>query len=427
MANQPFDTTIVRNLERPSAADLNRIQGQLYRTARAIDRLRYGFDLSTVYDGFFNYSFFVQNLPAHPPMRLNISRGYGYLEGGDTVGNINGIAGLNDFNQYKPISMSADKQFDVPPVPTTGKCRRDLLEVRWIRDLTDPTSLNIYNPTSKDFDSTSLDKTMTTDLSSQTVQIFDAGVTPSATAHLIYKKGAEVNYVDDDSFRTAPLPSVDADCLAIASINVKHSDTDIPNNRIADLRKLLGNDRQFTISGSATFGTEDVEGANTQVLQNVVLNVPAGMRCCLTKLRQYQSTQLGYSNGNRQLYRLYIFGPPVTALNPAFVLYSPLEQASVSNLQHLFPATVIVTDQNSVPLDAYPVDATLAASYSTPALQIAVSQPHSYIDFCLAIPQQGPLSTVTYDTAFTYFNYQASGSTDRTRKISFTINGQYAD
>lgn len=424
MANQVFDTTIVRPLERPSAADLNQMQGQIYRTMRHLDRLKYGYDLTSVFTGFINYSFFVQNLTGL--MQLNISRGVGYADTFTSDTNIDGIPGLNDINSYKPIFLSSDKQFTVPSVPNSGKCRRDLLEVRWYRDTVDPLDLEIYDPGTKNFSTTSLDKTMTTDLAGKGVEFYENGVTPSPTAYFIYKKGPEVDYVDEGSYLNSTLPSVDAGCLALASINVRHGDFVIPNSRIADRRKLLGNDRQFVISGTATVGKEE-SGPNGSYLSDVSFNLPTGMSCTITKLSDYLNDALSTQ------YQLNIFGPRIATLYPAFQVFHGF-RTSISDPNEIWPTFVTVTLQNLVLNTSLSLsDKTLIAdsAFTTPANAYAIGSNCSRFNFALVNaatrdPSIGPYTGITLSGASQYSRGSPPAvPVERTRKITFVISGTY--
>lgn len=427
MANQVFDTNILRPLERPSAADLNQLQAETYRTIRYLDRLRFGYDLSTYYSGFLNYSFFVQNLVGSG-LTLNISKGVGYLETLDVSSNIDGIPGLNDISSYKPIFMSGDKTFTVPADVTAGKCRRDLVEVRWLRDLTDLTDLDIYNPGTQAFSATNLAKTMTTDLAGQAVDFFNAGSTPPATAYLIYKKGVEITYVNDDSWLSAPLPSVDSGCLAIAAINVKNGDTSIPNSRISDLRKLLSNANQFAISGIARIGRN--VPSNTQHLSSVDITAPAGVRCTISKLNQYQIGNI-VDPATQNQYQFSFFGPTVAKWGPTFTIFGPLSGSGVGETPFPFSTSIKINDMNlssSLAVSKSDADMLRSSDYSYPAVNVAVGQPYAKFTFSLNVDlylSGANITNIKSDTTFGGFSYQQP-FTDTIRAVSFMIIGQYA-
>lgn len=418
MANNVFDTNILRALERPSAADLNQLQSQMYRTIRHLDRLRFGYDLTTIYSGFLNNSFFVQNIVGSG-LTLNISRGVGYLQVSDLPTNIDGIAGLNDLSAYKPVFLDSDKTFTVPSDVITGHCRRDLLEVRWLRDLTDLTDLDIYDPSTESFGSVFLDKTMTTNLSGKAVDIFGAGVTPPLTAYLIYKKGVEIPYVNDDTFLSAPLPSVDSGCLALAAINVKNGDVSIPNSRIADLRKLLGNADQFMISGTATVGSS--AGIPGTVLSGVSINAPAGVRCNISKVDQY----IGATPHINE-YQFNIYGPQIAALAPTFNVASPIP--SDTTRPH-FPIVTIRNYNQNMTLNTYTQTMVNSGTYSSPAVSSAIGQNYSYFKFTLMSADYyaaGVGSAITNIQVSSGPLFSMDDPTDTTRQIWFTIMGKYA-
>lgn len=435
MANKDFDTTILRALERPSASDLNQLQAQLYYTIRRLDRFRNGYDLTSDYSGFFGYSFFVQNLTG-AGLTLNLSRGMGYQWApGTTATNIDGIAGLNDLTSYKPLTMQNDKALSLAgQMPTTpGRCRRDLLEIKWIRELVDPTDLAIYDPTSQDFDSVNLNKTMTANFDDKNVVFVESGASIPSGAVLVYRKGVEVAYSSEASFETAPLPSVDSGFLPLAAINVASGDVNLPNSRIADLRRLLGNDRQFFISGTARIGVN--YPSYTQHLTSVDINAPVGVRCAISRLNQYQ---LGNTTtpSTQNLYRLSILGPPVQNLNAVFTPYMPLSDGLPPQDLYPYPVNVSMKAQNSAALNV--LDSSVAnmlrsSDYSDPVIPAAVGQRYSSIDFAL---NAAIIVTAAPTASEIVLNYSSARLLSRSvgtptvydtiRQVNFMVMGEYA-
>jgi len=427
MANKDFDTTIVRELERPSAADLNQLQAQLYYTIRRLDRFRFGDTLSSTYSGFLGNSFFVQNLTG-TGLTLNISRGIGYqFAAGTTAVGIDGIAGLNDLTSYKPITMENDKPLNLTgQLPSTGKCRRDLLEIKWKRVLTDLTYLGIFNPFSQTFDSVNLAKTMTTNCDADVVQFVASGGLVPVDAVLVYRKGVEVAYTDESSFETAPLPAVDSGFLPLAAINVAAGDVNLPSSRISDLRKLLGNDRQFFISGSARIGTNYPD--YTQHLTSVSINSPVGMRCTLSRLNQYQLGSTSAAS-TQNLYRLSILGPQVQNLVAVFTPFMPLTGGLLPLTSYPYPINVSMTEQNSADVVTL-ADATMLRSsdYSTPTLPAAVGQGYCSLDFCMnaAMYTSVPSPDLVYNNSGIRILSLEPGVYDTIRTVNFMVMGEYA-
>ena len=412
MADQSFDTTIVNPLERPSAADLNQLQAQIYRTSRTQDRLQFGWDYSTAYSGFLNLSFFVQNLTG-TGMVLNMSRGIGYFETvSSSSSDIGGVPGLDDLSSYKPVFLSADKAITVPSLLTAGKCRRDLIEVRWKRELTNNVSTDIYNPGTQLFSPVTLAKTMSCDLVGETVDVLEPGEAVDPNAYIVYRKGVEIAYVNDDSWLSAPIPATDSGFLAVAVVNVKTGDTAIPSSRVADARKLLSQGAQFTISGTATIGTSGgVQGA---ALSDVSLNVPPGMACAITKIAEYESVA-------EHEYLLTIIGPQVKGLAPSFCIASPLPSANYPYM----PQVVFRNYNQNFATNDYLQTVISDASYTTPATPVAIGQNISFFRFNLVVAKY--LSGVVGQplTIQSFNDFSLNDPTDLTRQISFVISGKY--
>lgn len=312
MANQPFDTTIINPLERPKSSDINAAQSEIHRDLR--DYLFRYFATSdgpnvltaTAQTGFVGRGFVVEQTS---PVSMNvlIGQGLGFQATLDTTSNVGGLVGLNDLSYYKPLLLSGSKLVTVPTAPAAGFCRRDMIEVRYNRSLTDLTASDVYSVASGIFTAQNINKTMTFDLLNASIQTIPAGSPTAATSSIVYRVGTEVPYSTDDDFLAAPIPSTDSGYIRLAVINVWPNATFINTGSIADWRPVLAVGGQLDIVGSATLGG----GNNTTVpysdptITNLKLKVPAGIRACL-------SHPVSGGGGSYNEYTLTVVGLPAT-------------------------------------------------------------------------------------------------------------------
>ena len=422
MANQPFDSTIINPLERPLSSDMNALQSEAHRDLR--DYLYRAYASSngpdtlstTAQTGFVGRSFAVE--PTIPVgMAVYISPGIGFMVGA-AASNVGGIAGLNDLSSYKPILLSATKTVSVPTAPGGGFCRRDLIEVRFNRKLTDATASDQYNSINGQFQNVILNKTMTFDLYGEAVQYITAGSPTPATGAIVYRVGAEVSYTSDDSFLAATVPSTDPDYVAIAVINVGPNAATITTNKINDLRQLICQNKVYELVGSATLGGADASASPTPIatqLSNVVLRVPPGMRAAITKAN-------AAVDGNQ--YVLTVVGcPSATDIGGFFT--TTMQNTVIPYLNYSRPVIAAIKSRAvNVVCDAAKA-ANLVSVHTTPTLPVAVGQVVHTITFTVGVVVANttniPVTSVDIAYITDVSDFTHNGSTTETVDTSFNI------
>jgi hypothetical protein len=235
MANNDFDRTILNPLEKPLADDLNQAQSQLDRTLRDYLSLLYsmrttdGSAVRTLQSGFVADSF--RAFPSSPAaMSVVVKSGMGYQDdASDTPSSIDGVVGLDDISRYKPLPLLSDFTFTVPVAPSAPNSRIDIIEVKADRRVENPLSRLVFNPTTEQFESATLDKTLAFALDGRT------GVVTSptdSTAGLSYKIGTAAN--------PGAAPPTTTGYIKIAEINVDNTTTSITESELVDRRAILG-------------------------------------------------------------------------------------------------------------------------------------------------------------------------------------------
>lgn len=422
MFNQPFDTTIINPLERPKSSDINAAQSELHRDLRDYLLRAYavsdGADVltATAQTGFVGRGFVVE--PTSPAsMDVTIAQGIGFQATLDSTANVGSIAGLNDLSYYKPMLLSGSMLLTVPNQPLTGFCRRDLIEVRYNRALTNVTTSDVYNVVSGVFTSQNINKTMTFDLVNDAVQLILAGDPAAASASIVYRTGTLVPHATAADFLNAPIPSTDTDYVAIAVINVGPGATAINSGLIADWRPRLTPQAQIDITGSFTIGGADSYSSTTQQLSNVRIKAPAGIRCTVSK---------DTSNGFQNQYLLTILGPPtITDITAFFTPYAPLSVLSGGSYT-TYGAPMLVATQlrtRNASLTAAGKSLLANASLTSPQILAAVGQTVHQIQFSVGYAYSdstlGPDPVVIYATDPSRFN--PIGSAVQTADVSFLV------
>jgi hypothetical protein len=382
MANQPFDTTIINPLERPKSSDINAAQSEIHRDLR--DYLFRAYAMSdgadvvtaTAQTGFVGRGFVVE--PTSPAsMDLTIAQGIGFQATNDTTSAVGGVVGLNDLSYYKPLLLSGSHVVTVPTAPVAVFCRRDLIEVRYNRALTDATLSDVYSTASGVFTSQTINKTMTFDLVNDAVQYIPAGSATAPTASIVYRSGVLVAHDTDADFLNAPIPSTDSGYVAIAVVNVGPSLTAVTAGHIADWRPLLSADKRFEVVGSATLGGGNITTApySSPTITNLNLRAPAGVRACLS-----HPVAVG---GAQNEYTLTVVGLPNTANITGF--FTTANILSQSNSETFgFPLSVATLSRSTnVIVDADSRIKFLDSAQTSPPISVAVGQPVQQIQFAL--------------------------------------------
>jgi hypothetical protein len=423
MANQPFDTTIINPLERPKSSDINAAQSEIHRDLR--DYLFRAYAMSdgpavvtaTAQTGFVGRGFVVE--PTSPAsMDLTIAQGIGFQATNDTTSAVGSIVGLNDLSYYKPLLLSGSHVVTVPTAPAAGFCRRDLIEVRYNRALTDATASDVYNVVSNVFTPQTINKTMTFDLVNDAVQYIPAGSPTAPTASIVYRSGVAVAYSTDDSFLSATIPSTDSGYVAIAVINVGPSVTSISTDRINDNRPILSTNNVYEVVGSATLGGADASALplpRPAQLSNVKLRVPAGMRAAITKAN-------AAVDGNQ--YTLTLIGnPAITDIAAFFTITS--QGSTILNPTFSRPVVTAIQSRSlNVACDAAKA-ASLVSVHTKPYLPTAIGQILHTVTFTVGVVAArttgSPVTAVDMVYVTDVSDFTSAGSATETVDTSFNI------
>lgn len=240
MADNPFDRTIIRPLEKPLCDDVNQGFSQMDRGIR--DAM---FNLLRGRQGFLNTGFLVvQQSPA--AMSVVLKAGIGWQDApADVPTAIDSVVGLDDLSRYKPIILVNDLTIAVPVAPGANS-RIDLLEVRYDRRVNNLQSRNFLNTTTNAFAPANVNKTLDFTVDG-TLAYYAAAATP--TTALAYKSGVV-------SGSPSP-PATDTGYLPLAYITVGTGVTTIVTANIQVLRSVIGGSeflgrQKFTSSGTYT-------------------------------------------------------------------------------------------------------------------------------------------------------------------------------
>lgn len=264
MANKPFDTTIIYPLERPLSSDLDSAQSQTYRTIRDLQATLFAHAIAGSapddrYQTSPRYGFIGDGLRVITPALgrdVTITQGVGFFAG-TPAANINGVVGLNDLSTYTPVALSQAVTFTIAPDPAAGFARRDLVQVRINREVTDTTSRWRLNPSTQAFAPDNIGKTLTYDLGTTVTQV-DPG-DPKGVAPIEYVVGTPAAFANENSFLTIPAPSVSAGYVALGYINVTPTSPAIQGNHLVDVRPILFPNAAATNYISAILGGNGID------------------------------------------------------------------------------------------------------------------------------------------------------------------------
>ena len=386
MANQPFDSTIINPLERPLSSDMNSLQSEAHRDLRdylyrAYARATSADSLnSTIRTGFVGNGFaVVQNSPPLSDVTITAGLGFGV---GTSASNVGGIAGLNDLSLYKPILLSTNKTVTVPTAPGGGLCRRDAIYVRPTMALTDATSSDQYNVSNGQFQSVTLNKTMTFDLVNQAVQTIASGSTDTWTSGIVYAMGADTVYATADDLLNAPIRSAPilSGYIRIAVINsVGTMFAGYTNSYIADWRSILAPNAELTFTGRAEMGGGNSATApySDPTISNLYLRAPSGIRAALS-----HATGIGGAPNN---YTFTVIGGGTAYDVEGWFTFKGLAGA-IGDTLFSVPAAVMTTGRT---LNGY-VNAALqtilaTSSLASPIVDVAIGQPYQQLNFAVGV------------------------------------------
>ena len=231
MANNPFDRRIINVRERPLSSDINLAQSELDYATRLLmqeaisPRLN---NLGTTLVGQPRSGFMGAGLQIIPNGTMNVAvqAGLGMIyDVADVPVDINGAIGLNDSSPTKPVVLMANKTFAVP-ANASGSERRDIIEVRNPRLVTDALSRDTLNSVTGQFIPGSWQKTMTYVVDNQTGTVTSPA---SSTAALSYKVGVP----------GAGVPATSSGYVRLGEIIVPNGAASITGSGVIDWRRLL--------------------------------------------------------------------------------------------------------------------------------------------------------------------------------------------
>lgn len=276
MANNVFDTTIIRPLERPLSSDLDAAQSQIYRTIRELQQALYssatlGTPGAVPWYGFLGDSFKLYN-PSTPGLDLRINSGIGFFNsnlspGNAPLANIGGVVGLDDLSSYQPIVLPVPIDFSVVPPTTAGVARRDRLQIRLNRQETDTTLRWLLNTTPPQaFTPMNIAKTLAFTSGASVITI--AAGDPSVGAPIEYKLGAEAAYAAQDDFLSITPAAADPGYVTVAIVNVVNNVVTLGPGDIGDFRSVLFVQGGASVVGRVSLGnkgnTASVDYPNTR-------------------------------------------------------------------------------------------------------------------------------------------------------------------
>lgn len=329
MGNKPFDTTIIRPLERPLSSDLDAAQSQLYRTIREVTSRIYSHTNFVSSVGYYatsrRYGFIGQGLRvfqnANPAtMTLTIRSGLGFRSG-TPQSDIDGVVGLNDLSDYTPVMLTDSTTVTVPTAPSAGLARCDIVQIRINREVTDTTSRWLLNPTLQTFAPTNIGKTLTYDLGS-TVTIVNPG-DPVGVNPIEYVVGTPAAYSTPDDFLSISPPATSAGYLTIAVINVEGGVTTIDNDDIVDKRAPIFPNGEARVAMTAQLGNNGAYyGISSADFSTGIINV--GLRALAA--------------GTNNTYLLYVFGGGAPDARLSGTVFSAADGSAARQIVQTGPA-----------------------------------------------------------------------------------------
>jgi hypothetical protein len=232
VSNTPFCRTVVNPLEEPLCEDINRAQSEIDVTIREVLKQLYLVRSAIYpeitcyqYDGFVGRSFKVKGAG---DMTVHLTSGIGFITSSTVTSGIGGVGELNDLSMSKPVILNADTDPIVVPAADPANPRWDIVEVRTNMLLTEPTSMNMLNPSSGVFEPGVVNKSLDWSLDDNIGTVIDPA--PS-TAAIGYKKGIAAAIPVE--------PTVTPGYTKIAAVYVAALATLVTNAEIIDYRKIL--------------------------------------------------------------------------------------------------------------------------------------------------------------------------------------------
>jgi hypothetical protein len=180
-----------------------------------------------------------------PTSNIEIAAGLGFIVDATTNGTpsaINMIGGVNDKNPLKPLVLTRNEIVAIDPQPSAGNYRIDIIEVRYDRQLSEPSLRSVFDEIIAD----SVPKTVNKNLGFTINSSVGRVVTPTAsTAPISYKRGAEA------PAGTEVAPPTTNGYVKIAEIRVRDAAANPMNtydmDMISDTRTVRSLEPEMTI------------------------------------------------------------------------------------------------------------------------------------------------------------------------------------
>lgn len=274
MSNQPFDEEVINVRERPLSSDLNLASSysalSLQETSAQMYAQRASFQstqsnpMVPVGGASFIGSAFACRPFSPAGMIVQLDPGLGFFNDNTPSTAIGEISGLNDPSIFKPLSLSATEQINVPASDPTN-ARIDIVEVLVSnaggRRLTDSSSRDVLDPTTGTFIPAAVFKTLSYNLNgTSTIN----GIGP-------------INYKTGTPAGSPVAPVADAGYVKIAEITVAAGATSLAGTTIRDFRVPM-----FPGGYGLLQGTLAISGGATSAQLESGLAVPPGMCAAAT-------------------------------------------------------------------------------------------------------------------------------------------------
>lgn len=227
--------------------------------------------------GFMGNSFrVVPDSPASMTVTVKAGMGFqnfasgNFAAGGGSVAaiqsSVNGVIGLDDIEQYKPMLLSSDFNFIAPAAPGAGNSRIDIIEVSALRFVNNPLSRDVLDINTGVFSPNTVNKTLEWDMLNHTGSV----TTPTAsTQPLSYKIGA---VIATTTYSAVNVPPTTPGYIKIAEIFVGPTVATLPENKIGDFRRVIAPYASATVASRVIVQTA-VPNTRAENIQ-----APAGFR-----------------------------------------------------------------------------------------------------------------------------------------------------
>lgn len=223
MSNQPFDLEVIQPRERPLSSDIDLISSYgaaaLKELMSQLGASQSGPMVPPGCAGFLGTGF----QPAFGTgLTITLQPGLGFINNGNPVFGVGGIAGLNDLGNYRTLSLTALETITVPAAnPANG--RYDIIEVSNAALLTDTTSRDVLDTTTGIFVPSPLAKTLTFNCNGRS--------TVNGTGPINYKTGTPAG--------SPTPPNADPGYVIIGQVYVPAAASSLNNGSVTDFRRLI--------------------------------------------------------------------------------------------------------------------------------------------------------------------------------------------